>query len=198
MIDYSHGEYRHCTAVTSSLTTGPGEGSAAGTGRGEGTGSATSMGRGEGTGSAASTGGRECTGTTPNVQQWLVPSQIRCALGNLARASLSAMQAGEPLASDDPIMIAPARIGIMRIVIAITLLEEKRPRPLFGPGPSSALLAVLFRGQTTVVSDALCRFQNASDAPPADARNVTESRKSCEVPSFPSSPQVPRERPPDC
>jgi hypothetical protein len=28
------------------------------------------------------------------------------------------MQAGEPLASDGPIMIATARIGIMRIVIA--------------------------------------------------------------------------------
>jgi hypothetical protein len=142
--NYSHGEYRHCTAVTSSLTTGPGEGSAAGAGRGEGTGSAASTGRGEGTDSAASTGRgegtgsaagagrgegtgsaastgrgegtgsaastgcgegtgsaastvrRECTGTGPNVQQWLVPSQIRCALGNLARASLSVMQAGEP------------------------------------------------------------------------------------------------------
>jgi hypothetical protein len=109
--------------------TGPGEGSAAGTGRSEGTGSATSTGRGEGTDSDASTGGRECAGTAPNVQQWLVPSQIRCALGNLERAWLSVMQAGEPLASDGPIMIATARIGIMRVVIAITLLEEKRPRP---------------------------------------------------------------------
>ena len=52
MIDYSHGEYRHCTAVTSSLT----EGSGAGTGRGQGTGSATSTGRGVGTGTAASSG----------------------------------------------------------------------------------------------------------------------------------------------
>ena len=33
------------------------------------------------------------------------------------RASRSVMQAGEPLASDGPIMIATARIGIMRIVI---------------------------------------------------------------------------------
>jgi hypothetical protein len=98
MIDYSHGEYRHCAPVTVPLRT--------------------ISGRGEGTGSAASTGRRECTGTTPNVQQWLVPSQTRCALGNLARASLSVMQAGEPLASDGPIMIATARIGIMRIVIA--------------------------------------------------------------------------------
>jgi hypothetical protein len=57
-------------------------------------------------------------GHTPNIQQWLLPRQIRCALGNLARASLSVMQAGEPLASDGPIMIATARIGIMRIVIA--------------------------------------------------------------------------------
>jgi hypothetical protein len=39
------------------------------------------------------------------------------------------------------------------------------------------------------VSDALCRFQNANGAPPPDAQNVTESRKSCEVPSFPSFPQ---------
>jgi hypothetical protein len=142
--NYSHGEYRHCTAVTSSLTTGPGGGSAAGAGGGEGTASAASTGRGEGTrsaaskgcgegtgsaaskgcgegtgsaaskgcgegtrsaaskgcgegtGSAASTVRRECTGTAPNVQQWFVPSQIRCALGNLARAWLSVMQAGEP------------------------------------------------------------------------------------------------------
>jgi hypothetical protein len=43
---------------------------------------------------------------------------------------------------------------------------------------------VLFKGQTTV-SDALCRFQNANDAPLPDAQNVTEGRKSCEVPSFP-------------
>jgi hypothetical protein len=40
-----------------------------------------------------------------------------------------------------------------------------------------------------VVSDALCRFQNASDATPPDAQSVTESRKSCEVPSCPSFPQ---------
>ena len=70
-------------------------------------GSAAGRGRREGTGSAASTGRRE---GTPKVQQWLVPSQIRCALGNLARASLSVMQAGEPLASDGPIMMETARI----------------------------------------------------------------------------------------
>jgi hypothetical protein len=142
--------------VTSSLTTGPGGGSAAGAGRGEGTGSAASTGRGEGTGSAASKGcgegtgsaastvRRECTGTVPNVQQWLVPSQIRCALGNLARASLSFMQAGEPLASDGPIMMATTRMGMMRTVIAKTTsalrsgslccAEKKNPGHL-GPGP---------------------------------------------------------------
>jgi hypothetical protein len=85
-------------------------------GRGKGTGAAASAGRGEGAGTAACGGCR--TGTAPNVQQWLVPSQIRCALGNLARASPSAMQAGEPYASDDPIMIATARIAIMGSVIA--------------------------------------------------------------------------------
>jgi hypothetical protein len=74
---------------------GEGTASAAGSGRGEGTGSTAGSVRGEGAASA-STGRRECTGATPKVQQWLVPSQIRCALGNLARASLSAMQAGEP------------------------------------------------------------------------------------------------------
>jgi len=45
---------------------------------------------------------------------------------------------------------------------------------------------VLFKGQTTV-SDVLCRFQNANDAPLPDAQNVTEGRKSCEVPSFPQN-----------
>jgi hypothetical protein len=73
-----------------------GTGSAVSTGRGVGTGAAANTGRGECTGSSASTGRRECTGTAPNVQQWLVPPQIRCALGNLARASLSVMQVGEP------------------------------------------------------------------------------------------------------
>jgi hypothetical protein len=73
---------------------------------------------GRGEGSADGTGCREGTGTSPNVQQWLEPNQTRCALGNLARASLSVMQAGEALASDGPIMVATARIGIMRIVIA--------------------------------------------------------------------------------
>ena len=95
-----------------------GTGTAAIAGRGEGTGTAAIVGRGEGTGSAASTGRRECTDTAPNVQQWLVPTQIRCALGILARASLSVMQAGEPLASDDPIVEATTRIRIMRAVIA--------------------------------------------------------------------------------
>jgi len=71
---YSHGEYRHCTAVTSSLTTGPGEGSAAVAGCGEGTdaattgcgedtGSAVTTGRGVGTGTAASACRGECAGT---------------------------------------------------------------------------------------------------------------------------------------
>jgi hypothetical protein len=59
---------------------------------------------------------------------------------------------------------------------------------------------VLFKGQTTV-SDALCRFQNANDAPLPDAQNVTEGRKSCEVPSFPQDTLLvgntifPKERP---
>ena len=71
------------------------EGTAAISGRGEGTGTAAIAGRSEATGTAASEG-RECTGAVPNIQQWLVPTQTRCALGNLARASLSVMQAGEP------------------------------------------------------------------------------------------------------
>jgi len=54
MIDYSHGEYRHCAPVTSMplLTISARE---------EGTGSAASAGRGEGTGTAASAGRGECT-----------------------------------------------------------------------------------------------------------------------------------------
>ena len=39
-------------------------------------------------------------------------------MGNLARASLSVMQVGEPLASDGPIMEVTARIRIMRAAIA--------------------------------------------------------------------------------
>ena len=103
-----------------------GSGSAASAGRGKGTGAAASAGRGEGAGTAARGGCR--TGAAANVQQWLVPSQIRCALGNLARASPSVMQAGEPYASDDPIMIATARMGIMRTVIAITLPKKRSSR----------------------------------------------------------------------
>jgi hypothetical protein len=108
-------------------------------GRGKGTGAAASAGRGEGAGAAGRDGYR--TGAAANVQQWLVPSQVRCALGNLARASPSLMQAGEPYASDNPIMIAMARMGIIRTVIAINRAEEKKPR-----SPSAgAKLARLFR-----------------------------------------------------
>jgi predicted RNA-binding Zn-ribbon protein involved in translation (DUF1610 family) len=111
-------------------------------GRGKGTGAAASAGRGEGAGTAARGGCR--TGAAANVQQWLVPSQIRCALGNLACASPSVMQAGEPYASDDPIMIATARMGITRAVIAITLPKKRSPGHL-RPGPiSTSVSAVLF------------------------------------------------------
>ena len=72
-----------------------GASSPVGMGRGVGSGATVSMGGEEGTGSAASDG-CECARTVPNVQQWLMPTQTRCALGNLARASLSVMQAGEP------------------------------------------------------------------------------------------------------
>jgi hypothetical protein len=89
-------------------------------------GSAAISGRGEGTGTSASEG-RECADTVPNVQQWLVP-KTRCALGNLARASLIVMQAGEPLASDGAIMEAPARLRIMRAVIAIASARFGRIR----------------------------------------------------------------------
>ena len=156
-------------------------------GRGKGTDAAASRGRGEGAGTVARGGSR--TGAAANVQQWLAPRQIRCALGNLARASPSVMQAGEPYASDDPIMIATARMGIMRTVIAIALLKKRSPGHR-RPGPIRRLFRPCFWGQTAVVSDAFCRFQNANDAPPPDAQNVTASRKSCEVPSFPSFPQT--------
>jgi hypothetical protein len=117
---YSHGEYRQCPSVISMpllSISGRGEGTAAISGGEEGTGTAVISGRGEGTGTTA-TEGRACTGTVPNVQQWLVPTQTRCALGNLVRASLSVMQAGEPLASDGPIVEATIRIRVMRAVIA--------------------------------------------------------------------------------
>jgi hypothetical protein len=126
---YSHGGYRHCAPVTSTTPlsiSGREEGSAAISGRGEGTGTATFAGRSEGTGTAASGESRECTGAVPNVQQWLVPTQTRCALGNLARASLSVMQAGEPSASDGPIMDARASARIKRAVIC------PKPAPFCG------------------------------------------------------------------
>ena len=51
--------------------------------------------------------------------------------------------------------------------------EEKNPGHL-GPGQfTRQFSAVLFRGQTAVVSDAFCRFQNANEAPPPDAKSVT-------------------------
>ena len=105
------------TSTTPLSISGREEGSAAISGRGEGTGTATFAGRSEGTGTAARGESRECTGAVPNVQQWLVPTQTRCALGNFARASVSVMQAGEPKASDGPIMMATASMGIIRIVI---------------------------------------------------------------------------------
>jgi hypothetical protein len=38
------------------------------------------------------------------------------------------------------------------------------------------------------LTDAPCRFQQANDTPPPDARNVSESRKSAEVPSLAQDP----------
>jgi hypothetical protein len=99
------------------------------------------------------------------------------------------MQAGEPYASDDPIMIATARMGIMRTVIAITL--PKKAPATFGRGQLARLFRPYCLGTNgRSVRRALCRFQNANDAPPPDAQNVTASRQSCEVPSFPSFPQT--------
>jgi hypothetical protein len=37
-------------------------------------------------------------------------------------------------------------------------------------------------------TDAPCRFQQANDTPPPDARNVSESRKSAKVPSLAQDP----------
>ena len=75
-------------------------------GRGEGTVAAASAGRGDGAGTAARDGCRgECSGAAESArklsaalsfQQCSLPCIYRCALGNLARASLSVMQAGEP------------------------------------------------------------------------------------------------------
>ena len=73
---YSHGEYWQCAPVAE-----------------EGTGFAMSTGGWDGGAAASAVRG---TATEPNVQQWLVPTQTRCRLGNLARASLSVMQVGEP------------------------------------------------------------------------------------------------------
>jgi len=61
MIDYSHGEYRHCAPALMSLLSMPLLTISA---RAGGTGSAASAGRGEGTGAAASAGRGECTGAT--------------------------------------------------------------------------------------------------------------------------------------
>jgi hypothetical protein len=74
---------------------------------------------------------------------------------------------------------------VQHACFAFAVLKKRSPGHR-RPGPiSTPISAVLLRGQTAVVSDALCRFQNANDALPADAQNVTESRKSCEVPSLP-------------
>ncbi len=98
---YSQGEYRHCGPVT----VPPSMPLLTILGWGESTGSAASAGRGGGRGTAASAGRGEymdiagCT-RAPNAallsQQCLLPYHKRCPLGNLARASLSVMQVGEP------------------------------------------------------------------------------------------------------
>ena len=68
-------------------------------------------------------------------------------MGNLARASLSVMQVGEPLASDGPIMEVTARIRIMRAAIAnhfdlyrdehrqLGDIHRDPPRLIFGEQP---------------------------------------------------------------
>jgi hypothetical protein len=72
----------------------------------------------------------------------------------------------------------------MRTVTVITLLKKRSPGHLRSAPISTPVSAVL--GTNGLMSDAL---QNVRDAPPSDAQNVTESRKSCEVPSCPSFPQ---------
>jgi hypothetical protein len=96
-------------------------------------------------------------------------------------------------------MMATASMGIMRTVIA-------KPLRSFVPigSPVSRLLscrkeapAALDRGQVARLFRPSCLGTNGrgvrralqvsdpSDAPLPDAKNVTQSRKSCEVPSFP-------------
>src|SRR5215813_15641724 len=84
---------------------------------------------------------------------------------------------------------------IVRTVTAITPAEEKEAPAIFGPGQSARLFRSCCLGDKRLWSQTRsCRFQNANEAPPRDAQNVTESRKSCEVPSCGSFPQVPKER----
>jgi hypothetical protein len=109
---YSHGEYRHCTAVTSSLTAGPGEGSADGVGCGEGTDSAATMGE-EGSGSAVTTGRGVGTGTAASARRGECAGTVALTFQQL----FIVMQNGEPEASDGLIIIVTAKIRIMRSLI---------------------------------------------------------------------------------
>jgi hypothetical protein len=64
-------------------------------GAGEGTGATASADRAGSAGAAVRAGRRgECRGA-PASQQCSLPRQVRCPLGNLARASLSVMQVAE-------------------------------------------------------------------------------------------------------
>jgi len=74
-------------------------------------------------------------------------------------------------------------------------LAKKRGPDHLRPGPIQRVVFGRCLGDKRPECDALCRFQNANDAPPADAQNVTGTRKSCEVPSFPSFPHVPKNGP---
>src|SRR5437588_9787117 len=88
--------------------------------------------------------------------------------------------------------MATARMEISRTVMA---LAKKRGPDHLRPGPIQRVVFGRCLGDKRPECDALCRFQNANDAPPADAQNVTGTRKSCEVPSFPSFPHVPKNGP---
>jgi hypothetical protein len=123
---YSHGKYRHCDPDPSVVDTGRREdmGTAAGAGRGEGAGTAAGAGRGEGAGTATCAGreegagtaacaGREdgagtaaCAGSPSNARR-IVSSGSPISSEDTGTAA-GAGQAGEPYASDGPIMIATA------------------------------------------------------------------------------------------
>jgi hypothetical protein len=162
----------------------------------EGTGAAANAGRADGAGTAARGGGRgECTGATALSLQQCSRMMRRLrkfssclALRHASWRAISQWRPGHDRDGNDRDN-AYSSFQLAPLFRVFPVLNKRSPGHL-GRGQSALLFRPCCLGDKRPWSQTRSAgFQNASDATPPDAQSVTESRKSCEVPSCPSFPQ---------